>query len=247
MKDNKSMIRMNIRSAVLYVESQINKGNFAMFVNTEFGKIMFEGNTNSRDVDPIHPAVVVPWEQAPRTFWVLQNKEKDADIYVSVDIYEEEAEDHMSIIEGFVRSLLMMSGFSNPRDQVVFALVLSFMDNYDEKKILISRLADDYMHCHMNKFVRQCDSVNVVVTEMFQQKVDAARMVMNMANLIFDQYVATSKIDADAFNDNFCKEVYAMFLYMQLHNERKIDGIKQNIVEFFNTGSLTQNTNAVNK
>lgn len=243
---NKTMITMNIRSAVLYVESQINKGNYTMMVNTDFGRVCFEGNTQANTMDPIHPALVVSWEQAPRTFWVLQNKDQEADYYMEIDVYGNESVDHMSIVEGFIRALLMKSGFSNPRDPVVYGMVLSFIDNYDEKKVLISRLTEDYMNCHMSFFNRQNASINLVVTEMFQQKVESGRMIISMGNIMLEQYMLAGKLTDEVFNDEFCKEVYGILLYMQVHNEKKVSDTKQNIVGFTQT-ALTQSPNAVNK
>lgn len=245
-------VKMNMRSAVLYVTSQVNDGKTGFFLTTEFGKIGVEVNS-SPQVDPLHPVIVIPWQQSPETVWALTNKDADADYYVSINIFQTEVADHMAIIEALSRVMLKDGGFDDPEDNIIQAMILCYMQNYDEVNVTVNSMVSDYTSTHMGPALgllsksKMFAPVQIVVREMFQQKIAAGDDVIQMGTELLRMYKNSGKIDANYFFDNYCEEVFGIFLYARMKQERNLESTLQNIINFKGINNPAQNQIAVNK
>lgn len=230
-REKKQMIRMNMRSAVLYAESQINSGKEGFFVNTEFGKVGVEINP-FHDIDPFHPAVVLPWEESPETLWAIKSRNIDADYYLGINIFETEVSDHMAIIEGFTMVMMMNSGFTNIQDNIINAAVSSYINNYDERNITINAMSHDYIITHMNTMAKGMKSVQMIVRELFQQKIDAGKDVIEIGSDLLKSYKDSGKIPEGFFNDKYCEEIFGIMIYANMKQEKNVSTVLSNIINF---------------
>lgn len=242
-------IKMNMRSAVLYATAQINDGKRGFFLTTEFGKVGVEINSFSQ-VDPLHPVEVLDWQQGPETMWAMHNKDADADYYVSIDIFDSELLDHMAIVEAFSRVMLKDGGFEEPDDNIIQAMIQCYLINYDETKVTINSMVSEYIETKMGTIgivsrKRMFLPVQAVIREMFQLKISSGEEVIQMGEELLKGYRNAGKISAEYFNDKYCEQVFGIFLYARMKQEKNFDETLSNIVNFKGTKNINQI--AVNK
>lgn len=237
-------IKMNMRSAVLAATAQINNGKRGFFLTTEFGEIGVEVNASTQ-IDPLHPTIILPWQQSPETMWTVANKNTDADYYASINIFETEVADHMAIIEALSRVMLKDGGFDDVPDNIIQAMIICYMRNYDGVNVTINSMVSDYVSTHMGPALgiisktKMFEPVEIVVREMFQQKISAGTDVIDMGEELLKVYKSSGKIDPDYFFDKYCEEVFGIFLYARMKQEKSLEATLQNIVNF--KGSAKQN------
>jgi hypothetical protein len=237
-------VKMNIRSAVLYSEVQINstKDLDGFFIETEFGKVGMEINP-SQMIDPFHPVMLLTWQQSPDTPWALANKSAIADYYVAINIFGSTTMDHMAIIEAFSRVMLKDSGFGDPDDNIIQAMISCYMNNYDCQTVTINMLVSDYIHTHMN-MVPVKDKIMLpvqsLVREVFQQKIDAGADVLSFGNDLYRLYKDNGELPETNFIDSYSEDIFKIFLYAKMKKERNLDDIIRNISR---NNNVTPNTN----
>lgn len=227
----KKSIKMNIRNAVLYTEGCINLGRNGFFLDTEFGKIGVEVNP-FKEMDPFHPVLIVEWEQSPMTSWAADKKNSNADYYVGINIFEKRALDHMAIIEAMSRVMLYHTGITEPDDRVINALIWAYMNNYDQNKLTINSMMAEYVTIHIGLMARNMLSVQSVVRELFQQRLDSANDIIEVGAELLLSY---NKQEDTEFIDKYSEEVFGIFLYINMITKRNTETILQNVVGFKTT------------
>lgn len=247
MMKRKNTIKMKMRSAVLYTASQINNGKTGMFVSTEFGKIGVEINSQSQ-IDPFHPVDILLWEQAPDTRFTHNNRNIDADYYLSINIFDDPVMDHMAIIEGISRCMLYNVGITDPPENAIQAMIISYIIHYDESVVTVNQLVNEYVNTHMNFAIRSFNSVQTVIREMFQQKIEAGKDVIEMGLELLQIYNMTNLTPDDYFIDEYSKEVFGILLFCHMKQKKSLDGILNNIIAFQRRDkAINQSLIAVNK
>lgn len=227
----KKSIKMNIRNAVLYTEGCINLGRNGFFLDTEFGKIGVEINP-FKEMDPLHPVLLVEWEQSPITSWATDKGNSNADYYVGINIFEKHALDHMAIIEAMSRVMLYHTGITEPDDRVINALIWAYMNNYDENHLTINSMMAEYVTTHIGLMARNMLSVQSVVRELFQQRLDSANDIIEVGNELLLSY---NKQEDTEFIDRYSEEVFGILLYINMMIKRNNETVLQNVVGFKTT------------
>lgn len=235
-------IKMNIRNAVLYTEGCINLGRNGFFLDTEFGKIGVEVNP-FKEMDPLHPVLIVEWEQSPMTSLAVDKRNSKADYYVGINIFEKRALDHMAIIEAMSRVMLYHTGITEPDDRVVNALIWAYMNNYDESNITINSMMAEYVTTHIGLVARNMLSVQYVVRELFQQRLDSANDIIEVGNELLLSY---NKQEDTEFIDKYSEEVFGILLYINMMTKRNTETVLQNVVGF-KTATENQKINMLGK
>lgn len=230
MKMNKT-VNMKMREAVLYSESRINAGLSGFFVNTEFGKVGVELNP-FHTIDPLHAVTILTWEQCPETMWAVKHKDSNADYYVGINVFGKSIMDHNSVIEAFSRVMLFNMGIEEPSDNAVNAMVESYKMNYDETTPTINSMMAEYCMTHMNMAARNFQSVQAVVREMIQQRLETARDVIDIGQELLGVYVTNNEIPNDYFVDKYSENVFGILLYCHMRNKKNMDGVLAKIVSF---------------
>lgn len=225
------MTTMNIREAVLYSESRISAGMTGFFVNTDFGKVGVEINP-FHTIDPLHSITILTWEQCPETMWAVKHKDSDADYYVGINIFAKSIMDHSNVIEAFSRVMLFNLGIQDPSDNAVNAMVESYKMNYDETMPTINSMMAEYCLTHMNMAVRGFQSVQTVVREMIQQRIDTARDIIDIGKELLGAYINNNAIPEESFVDKYSEEVFGVLLYCHMRNKKDMDSVLANIISF---------------
>lgn len=217
---NSKQSKMGIRSAVSYAEAQLLSGHKGFFVNSEFGRIAFECNGFVNN-SPLHPIVIVNWQDAPGTSWCKLQQGEDCQYYVSIDAYDSELSDHLAVVEAFSRAMFMSLGFGDTvPDEVVDAAVQIYVQNYDETVLTINEMEEEFFNNHVNFFRgtmainKTKDLIHVLVKELFQIRLDAANKIVNRAVTLVDDCIRSGKVSESSFQDVYSKEIYGLLLYL---------------------------------
>lgn len=247
MKKKKSIIRntrqskMGIRSAVSYAEAQIMSERKGFFVNSEFGRIAFECN-GFVDNSPLHPVVIMPWTEAPGTQWAKAQQNEDCQMYISIDTYDSELSDHLTVIEAMSRAMFMSLGFEDSiPDEVVDAAVQIYIQNYDSLVLTINEMEDEFFRNHVNWFRgtmapnKTKDLIHVLVKELFTIRLDAANRIVAKARTLVEDCIRTGKVSEDTFQDDYSKEIYGLLLYINGNQKEQAELLENRLEDFSNT------------
>ena len=223
-------IKMNMRSAVLAVESAVNSGKDSLIINSEFGVIGIEFNGFSIG-NSLHPAIVFPWKEAPDTDWALKNADKTLDYYASIDIIYSEISDHLAIIEALTRCMFLNLGCKYPDDGIIDAAVLTYIKYYDDKELTVNSLVHEFTHNHLNIIARNMDDVVVVVRELIENRISVANSIITKSNEFFNEYKNNTQIIGE-FYDKYCEKLFSIALYSNDEQKKEIEKTSNNLTNF---------------
>ena len=242
-------IKLNMRDAVLKTEAEINYGRKGFFIDTEFGKLGIEINP-FRELDPLHPVSLFSWEQSPDTQWAISHRNNDADYYVGINIFGIKNSDKMAMIEAISRAMLFDSGFVDPEDNIIQAMIVCYLTNYEEANITINSMVSDYRECHLNGLIKMASMsapIETVIREMFQLKMNSGRDIIDMGSELLAVQRNAGRVPENFFNDKYCEEVFGILLYARMKQERSLESSLKNIINFNTPASKLNKAIAINE
>lgn len=226
----KKPIKMNMRASVLYVESLVNAGKNALILNSEFGIIGIEINGFSTG-NPLHPTIVFEWKDAPNTDWALKNANKTVDYYAAIDIIGSEISDHLAIVEALTRCMFLNLGCKNVDDDIIDAAVSVYINYYDDIKLTVNSLVNEYAHHHMNIIARNMDDVTAVIRELIQNRISVADKIITKSDELFNEYKKDTQVIGE-FNDEYCQQLFAIALYANDEQKKAVNRAASNLITF---------------
>lgn len=229
--ERRNLIKMNMRTAVMYTESMINSDKSGFFINTDFGgRIGIEVNAFA-DNKPLHPTVVTLWKDAPGTNWCRMNSKEDCDFYAAIDQGESELINHLAVIEALTKCTFMRLGCINITDDIIDAAVAIFVTNYDNDQITINSLEDEILSTSVNGIARKMGCVQELARELIEARVSSANRVFQRSTEIMNRYKETSKIIGE-FYDKYCEQLFSIALYANDEQRKAADIMSANLINF---------------
>ena len=229
--EQRNLIKMNMRTAVMYTESMINAEKSGFFINTDFaGRIGIEINAFV-DSKPLHPTVVTSWKDAPGTNWCKNNSKEDCDFYAAIDQGESDLLNHLAVIDALARCAFMDLGCINITDDIIDAAVSVFVTNYDNDQITINALEDEILNTTVNAIARRMGCVQELARELIETRMASANRVFQRSTEIMNRYKETSKIIGEFF-DKYCEQLFSIALYANDEQRKATDLMSANLINF---------------
>lgn len=169
------MVKLDMESAVLFVENGVNASKDAFFVETDFGRIAVE--TYPKGIEGYRQVDVSTWEDAPPTRWARMNSYERCDYHCIIMRGKTRFGTHSRVIEA-LSTCMLMELFEEVPEEILDAAVKVYINDVDLYVPSINFLEEEYVKNHFGLITRHNSNIRDIVRDNIRQREMAASIVI---------------------------------------------------------------------
>jgi hypothetical protein len=189
-------------------------GNSEVIVDTEFGKLFIEVNTE--DYGPEVSVIVNEWTVTPNAFGTNNIKCK-IDYYACIANPTSPLNLHMKVLEAIYKVMFLKLLKVKVSDDIIDAAILIHRYENEGRPLTINMLVNDFCKHNISIFARNDDMVKYLVHNMFENRINAAKRILKECASIFDY-----RIDGRSACINNCSNYHRQMIGLMIYAGKKV-------------------------
>lgn len=174
-KGEELVVKLDMESAVLFVENGVNASKDAFFVETEFGRIAVE--SYPKGIEGYGQVEVSTWEDAPPTRWARMNSYERCDYHCIIMRGKTRFGTHSRVIEA-MSTCMLMELFEEVPEEILDAAIKVYINDIDFYVPSINFLEEEYVKNHFGLITRHNSNIRDLVRGNIRQREMSASMVI---------------------------------------------------------------------